>query len=483
MAGALAPRGAPRGRSSRDAALRRGRRGRRRRAARLVRARPPRGRVLSSGLARVDTLRARRRRGPPRVGRGRHPQRACRRSRSSGSPTRRCARRASACARRSRTRASSSRTAASRSTSRPAYLRKVGPGFDLAARHRDPRGERPARAERARRLRGRRRAVAHRRGARRSRGALAIAEGARAPRARAAACVPRARAREAALVAGARGRSASTTCRRPSRCCAATREPAPLPAGAAPDAEPPAERARPRPTCAATTALDPGARGRRRRRAQPVPARPAGHRQDDARAPAARRCCRRSTRARGDRGHAAALDRRPARRRRARSSGGRSARRTTRSPPPASSAAASPPTPGEATLAHHGVLFLDELSEFTRPALEALRQPLEDGRVTIVRAQRVMVLPDARHARRRVEPVPVRAWARARAAAAAADLARHQRRLSGPLLDRIDVSVTVARPSAAGAAHARRAPASADVRAAHHRRPRAPDRPARRAPA
>ena len=51
------------------------------------------------------------------------------------------------------------------------------------------------------------------------------------------------------------------------------------------------------------------------------------------------------------------------------------------------------PTPGEATLAHHGVLFLDELSEFTRPALEALRQPLEDGRVTVVRAQRVMVFP------------------------------------------------------------------------------------------
>ena len=53
------------------------------------------------------------------------------------------------------------------------------------------------------------------------------------------------------------------------------------------------------------------------------------------------------------------------------------------------------PTPGEATLAHHGVLFLDELSEFARPSLEALRQPLEDGHVTIVRGQRVMAFPTA----------------------------------------------------------------------------------------
>jgi len=55
----------------------------------------------------------------------------------------------------------------------------------------------------------------------------------------------------------------------------------------------------------------------------------------------------------------------------------------------------SPPSPGEATLAHHGVLFLDELSEFARPSLEALRQPLEDGHVMVVRAQRAMAFPTA----------------------------------------------------------------------------------------
>jgi magnesium chelatase family protein len=122
-----------------------------------------------------------------------------------------------------------------------------------------------------------------------------------------------------------------------------------------------------------------------------------------------------------------------------------------------------PPAPGEATLAHHGVLFLDELSEFNRPALEALRQPLEDGRVTIVRAQRVIVFPTRCTLVAASNPCPC---GREESACncSAADLARHRRRLSGPLLDRIDVSITVARPSAA-AMRRQAAPPSAEVRA------------------
>jgi magnesium chelatase family protein len=120
------------------------------------------------------------------------------------------------------------------------------------------------------------------------------------------------------------------------------------------------------------------------------------------------------------------------------------------------------PTPGEATLAHHGVLFLDELSEFTRPALEALRQPLEDGRVTVVRAQRVMVFPTRVTLVAASNPCPC-GMGESACRCSAADLARHQRRLSGPLLDRIDVSITVGRPSGE-ALRNQAAPRSAVVR-------------------
>ncbi len=108
------------------------------------------------------------------------------------------------------------------------------------------------------------------------------------------------------------------------------------------------------------------------------------------------------------------------------------------------------PMPGEATLAHLGVLFLDELSEFPRPSLEALRQPLEDGYVTVVRSQHVCVFPTRVMLVASTNPCPC-GFAGAgdgRCRCSEAELARHRRRLSGPLLDRIDLLVDVQRPTA-----------------------------------
>jgi magnesium chelatase family protein len=107
------------------------------------------------------------------------------------------------------------------------------------------------------------------------------------------------------------------------------------------------------------------------------------------------------------------------------------------------------PAPGEATLAHQGVLFLDELAEFSRPALEALRQPLEDGRVAIVRGQRTAVYPTRFMLVASTNPCPCGHAGSPRCRCGEGDIARYRRRLSGPLLDRIDLLVDVQRPSPA----------------------------------
>jgi magnesium chelatase family protein len=96
------------------------------------------------------------------------------------------------------------------------------------------------------------------------------------------------------------------------------------------------------------------------------------------------------------------------------------------------------PRPGEITLAHRGVLFLDELGEFARPALEALRQPLEAGRVEITRGQRSLGFPAAVMLVGACNPCPC-ARPKPHCECDAADRTRYQRRLSGPLLDRIDL--------------------------------------------
>jgi len=111
------------------------------------------------------------------------------------------------------------------------------------------------------------------------------------------------------------------------------------------------------------------------------------------------------------------------------------------------------PSPGEASLAHHGVLFLDELSEFSRSALEALRQPLEDGRVAIVRGQHTAVFPTRFALIAATNPCPCGFGAgSSRCRCTDSDHDRHARRLSGPLIDRLDLVVDVDKPDAASLA-------------------------------
>jgi magnesium chelatase family protein len=114
-----------------------------------------------------------------------------------------------------------------------------------------------------------------------------------------------------------------------------------------------------------------------------------------------------------------------------------------------------PPAPGEASLAHHGVLFLDELSEFSRPSLESLRQPLEDGEIVVVRGQQATRFPSRFMLVAATNPCPCGyAGSDRPCRCGELELSRHRRRLSGPLLDRIDLLVTVARPAVASLAQA-----------------------------
>jgi magnesium chelatase family protein len=108
------------------------------------------------------------------------------------------------------------------------------------------------------------------------------------------------------------------------------------------------------------------------------------------------------------------------------------------------------PRPGEASLAHRGVLFLDELAEFARNALEALRQPLEDGYVSIARVGGRLVFP-ARFqlvATMNLCPCGARGDPAAECSCSAARLAAYEDKLSRALLDRFDLLVTVPRPRA-----------------------------------
>lgn len=103
------------------------------------------------------------------------------------------------------------------------------------------------------------------------------------------------------------------------------------------------------------------------------------------------------------------------------------------------------PRPGEVSLAHHGVLFLDELLEFPRAALESLRQPLEDGRVVIARAALSVVFPARFSLIAAMNPCPCGNAAEPTrvCTCAESEIQKYRARLSGPLADRIDMHVTL----------------------------------------
>ncbi|HUA67125.1 MAG TPA: YifB family Mg chelatase-like AAA ATPase [Candidatus Saccharimonadales bacterium] len=100
------------------------------------------------------------------------------------------------------------------------------------------------------------------------------------------------------------------------------------------------------------------------------------------------------------------------------------------------------PTPGEISLAHHGVLFLDELPEFKRNVLETLRQPLEEGRVTISRAAGTMTFPSQFMLVAAMNPTPDGKMPH-ESKSSPREIQNYLGRISGPLLDRIDLHVEV----------------------------------------
>lgn len=103
--------------------------------------------------------------------------------------------------------------------------------------------------------------------------------------------------------------------------------------------------------------------------------------------------------------------------------------------------------PGEVSLAHHGVLFLDEIPEYQRSVLEALRQPLEDKTVSITRANGRATYPADFMLVATMNPCPCGYYGDAshECTCTSTQLLNYQKHLSGPLLDRIDMVVSVSR--------------------------------------
>jgi len=102
------------------------------------------------------------------------------------------------------------------------------------------------------------------------------------------------------------------------------------------------------------------------------------------------------------------------------------------------------PRPGEATLAHRGILFLDELPEFNHSALEALRQPLEDGMISVSRVKNTVSYPSEFILVATQNPCPCGFFGTSKACVCtAAQIAKYQKKVSGPILDRIDLHLPV----------------------------------------
>ena len=124
----------------------------------------------------------------------------------------------------------------------------------------------------------------------------------------------------------------------------------------------------------------------------------------------------------------------------------------------------SPPRAGEVSLAHGGVLFMDELPEFGRAALEALRQPLEDGEVSVVRARGSVLLPSRFMLVAAMNPCPCGFEGESRCQCGVPTKHRYRRRVSGPILDRLDLHVEAHALKPAELADAPTGETSANVR-------------------
>lgn len=126
------------------------------------------------------------------------------------------------------------------------------------------------------------------------------------------------------------------------------------------------------------------------------------------------------------------------------------------------------PKPGEVTLSHNGVLFLDELPEFSRMALEVLRQPLEDGFVTISRVQATLTFPATFILVSAENPCPCGFYGETdgvhECSCRIGDIDRYHKKISGPLLDRIDIQIHVPRLEYNEMRADNRSECSADIR-------------------